>query len=214
MGAPWRFERRSNRPRASAALGPGARPTATASGSARAARRRRAQSTRGARFARGPGACVAPELRDRQARGPNRLARGPEPSPRLGRRPQILEQRIRPQGSPLRFFRFFFKSCARLALTRLAKFLFFGKPRKRLGRAGGRPWGSLGESSGMAWPNHPDFVGRPSPIPVDPVVPLRRRREARRRIPMFCLKDRPEEALTLPWLASFRQEGQRSNEAL
>lgn len=29
---------------------------------------------------------------------------------------------------------------------------------------------------------------------------------------MFRLKDRPEEALTLPWLASFRQEGQQSIE--
>lgn len=175
----------------------------------------------------GPGApapALPQRLRDRTAQrpahalrrncgfvsaGPNRLARGPGSTPSVwvgGRR--FSNSGSNRKGRLCGFCRFFFKSCARRALTRLAKFLFFGNPEN----AWGGPGGDLGENTGMAWPNHPDFGGRPSPIPIDLVVPLRRRREARRRIPMLCLKDRPEEALPLPWLASLPQEGQQSIE--
>lgn len=142
LGRPLAF--RSSLQPAGRLGGPGARPAATAPGSARAARRRRAQSTRKARLA--PGACVAPELRLRKRTAPTawRAAWNP-PLVWVG------DRRFSNSGSNRRghlavFIVFFFKSCARRALTRLAKFLFFGKPDNAWGGLGGGK--TLGKARG------------------------------------------------------------------
>lgn len=94
-----------------------------------------------------PGACVAPELRLRKRASPTAWRAARNPPLRFGSATADSRTVDPAAGAPLRFLSFFFfKSCARRALTRLAKFLFFGKPDNAWGGLGGGK--TLGEARG------------------------------------------------------------------